>query len=421
VELEGWISWAREQGASDLHLEAGLPATVRIRGELRSVGERVQSQMLAALARDLLGEEQWSAFSSVGSADVARTVKGVRCRINVLRSFRGVGLAIRLLTAPTATLKLLNLHPGLVKLVQSSHGLILVCGPAGSGKTSTLAALLQEINLAEARHIITLESPIEYAITPRRSFVRQREVGRDTPSFAQGLFDAMREDPDVLMVGEMRDPEVMRYTLNAAETGHLVLATVHSATVAEALQRVVGAFPAEIQSGVCAQLGDCLVGAIAQRLVFRDDLHMRIPECEVLMASSGARGIIRQGQFFKLPTVIESSAADGCWSFARYGAWLDANQDWSRAWQATEGGDGESVEPVDVTNCVRGDSAIVRPRTTAALGPSKENGGRKRAFLLAAGSQQAADDGSVLVIDSADDDLSSVLEEAEGKPRRRRL
>src|SRR6202022_264810 len=170
-----------------------------------------------------------------------------------------------LLSSVQPTLRSLNLHPELERLVRPTHGLVLVSGPTGSGKSSTLAALIQEINVREARHVITLESPIEYELVPRRAFIRQREVGRDTPSFERGLLDALREDPDVLMVGEMRDPETMRLTLNAAETGHLVLATVHSATVAEALQRVVNAFPAEVQNAIAAQLADCLLGVVAQR------------------------------------------------------------------------------------------------------------------------------------------------------------
>jgi Tfp pilus assembly pilus retraction ATPase PilT len=136
-----------------------------------------------------------------------------------------------------------------------------------------MAALIQEVNLAEMRHIVTIESPIEYVFKPQRAYIRQREVGRDTPSFEQALIDAMREDPDVLMVGEMRDPQTMRLTLNAAETGHLVLATAHSATSAEALQRVVAAFPSEIQNSVCAQLADCLVAVVCQLAVSRRFAH----------------------------------------------------------------------------------------------------------------------------------------------------
>src|SRR6202022_982931 len=159
-----------------------------------------------------------------------------------------------LLSSVQPTLRSLNLHPELERLVRPTHGLVLVSGPTGSGKSSTLAALIQEINVREARHVITLESPIEYELVPRRAFIRQREVGRDTPSFEQGLYDALREDPDVLMVGGLRDPQAMPLTLNGAEPGPLGLTTLHSPTCAEALQRIVSAFPAEIQSGICAQL-----------------------------------------------------------------------------------------------------------------------------------------------------------------------
>jgi twitching motility protein PilT len=188
-------------------------------------------KLLMDMARTLIGENQWPVFLERRSFDLSKTVRGVRCRINVLQTSRGVGLAIRLLSPFQATVEKLNLHPDLKKLVKNTHGLILICGPTGSGKSSTLAALIQEINLTETRHIVTVESPIEYTFRPRRAYIRQREVGRDTPSFEQALLDALREDPDVLMVGEMRDPETMRLTLSASETGHLVLATVHSSSL----------------------------------------------------------------------------------------------------------------------------------------------------------------------------------------------
>jgi twitching motility protein PilT len=409
MDFESWIAWAREQGASDLHLEAGLPATLRVGGELRAAGERVGSGTLAALARQVLGDARWAEFLVRGSADLSRTAKGVRCRINVLRSARGVGLAIRLLSAPAVTLERLNLHPSLARFAQASHGLLLISGPTGSGKTSTAAAFLQEINLRESRHILTLESPIEYALSPRRSLIRQREVGRDTPSFEQGLYDAMREDPDVLLVGEMRDPEVMRLTLNAAETGHLVIATVHSSTVAEALQRVVAAFPAEIQPGVCAQLGDSLVGAVAQRLVYRREAQMRVPECEVLAGCTAARALIRQGQFFKLPTVLESGAAEGCWSLTRYRAWLEQKQEFLRPAEAAAA---EEAGPELPEVALSAPLPRVKPAKAPARGPALEPEPRVERPAQA----QAGEDG-VLVLDDEPDDLASVLEELE-RPRR---
>ena len=247
ASLQTLVAAALKQGASDLHLESGLPAAVRVRGSLRTSGEPLTAPALSAMAHDLIGPEQWPRFVERRSFDLSRTVAGVRCRINVMQTARGVGLAVRLLASFQATLERLNLHPDLKRLVAAPNGLVLISGPTGCGKSSTMAALIQEINLAEPRHIVTVESPIEYTFRPRRAFIRQREVGRDTPSFEQALLDALREDPDVLMVGEMREPETMRLTLNAAETGHLVLATVHSGTCAEALQRIASAFPAEIQ------------------------------------------------------------------------------------------------------------------------------------------------------------------------------
>ena len=328
LSLESLVHTAQERGASDVHLEGGMPLALRIRGELRTAGEPLTPQALTALARDVIGEDEWGAFVARGSHDASRSVGGARVRLNILRTARGVGFAIRLLSSFQATLPSQNLHPDLRRLVARDNGLVIITGPTGSGKTSTLAALLQEINLSEARHIITVEQPIEYALLPRQSFIRQREVGRDTPSFEQALVDALREDPDVLMVGEMREPHVMRLTLAAAETGHLVLATMHASTAAEALQRIVSSFPAEIQGAVSAQLADCLVGVVAQRLSFRAEPGIRVPECEVLMASTGVRALIRQGQFFKLASAIETGAADGSWSFARYGEWLSRKTDW---------------------------------------------------------------------------------------------
>ena len=328
MNVEGLIAAARDQGASDLHLEPGLPAAVRIRGTLRTTGEPLPAKSLLDSARDLIGAEQWQRFLDRRSFDFSKTIVGVRCRINIFQTARGVAMAIRLLASFQATIEKLNLHPDLKRFVAHTNGLILISGSTGSGKSSTLAALIQEINLSEARHILTIESPIEYTFRPRQAYIRQREVGRDTPSFEQALLDALREDPDVLMVGEMREPETMRLTLNAAETGHLVLATVHSATCAEALQRVVSAFPADIQSGVRAQLADCLVAVICQRLRFRPDLKIRVPECEILVSTMAVKNFIRIGDFYKLISQMETGAEHGMWSFARYQTWLENKKAW---------------------------------------------------------------------------------------------
>ena len=341
MDLETLVASAAANGASDLHLESGLPAAIRVRGSLRTVGEPIPAKNLYEMAQAAIGEAQWPHFVERRSFDFSRTVHGVRCRFNVFQTARGIGFAIRLLSAFQATIERLNLHPDLKKLVSATHGLILVSGATGSGKSSTLAALIQEINLTETRHVVTIESPIEYTFRPRRAYIRQREVGRDTPSFEQALLDSLREDPDVLMVGEMRDPETMRLTLSASETGHLVLATVHSSTCAEALQRVISAFPAEIQSSVAAQVADCLVAVIAQRLRFRQDLNIRVPECEILMPTHSVKNFIRTREFFKITNSLETGAEHGMFTFQRYRTWLDNRAKWSIPEQAAEAPDDE--------------------------------------------------------------------------------
>lgn len=375
MDLDTLIAAAQSQGASDLHLEAGLPAAFRIRGTLQLTGEPVPAAALQNLARDLIGPEQWPGFLERRSHDFSRTLAGVRCRLNVFHTARGIAMAIRVLAAFQATLERLNLHPDLRQLVTHTHGLVLISGPTGSGKSSTLAALIQEINLSEPRHILTVESPIEYSFRPRRAFLRQREVGRDTPSFEQALLDALREDPDVLMVGEMREPETMRLTLNAAETGHLVLATVHSGSCAEALQRVVLAFPSEIQNNICAQLAECLVAVVCQRLRFRPDLNIRVPECEVLRPTVPVKAFIRNRDFFKIPQVLEMGGEHGMWTFERYQAWLARRTDWHLPNPKDETPDDEPARAPDPAN----PKARPLPQTPADARPASTSSWTGRA------------------------------------------
>jgi twitching motility protein PilT len=323
VNLRELIALAKGEGASDLHIEPGLCAVLRVRGNLRSVGEPLSPPIVLEWAREMIGADYWPEFLQRRSFDLSRGIEGLRCRINILQTSRGVGFAIRLLPAFQPTIEGLNLHPDLKQLIDHPHGLVLISGATGSGKTTTLAALIQTINLSDARHIVTIESPIEFSFRPNRAFIRQREVGRDTPSFEQALLDSLREDPDVLMVGELREPETMRLTMNAAETGHLVLATVHSSNCAEALQRIINAFPSEIQSNVAAQMADCLIGVVSQRLQFRPGLNICVPECEVLMANMAVKNFIRNRDFFKIISSIETGAEYGMWSYPRYRAWLD--------------------------------------------------------------------------------------------------
>jgi twitching motility protein PilT len=328
MSLRDWIRKGRELGASDLHLEAETPLVARVRGDLLPVGAAVAGALLQQVAREVLGLEGWNEFLARGSADVSRTVLGVRCRINIFQTVRGVALAVRLLSHFQNNLRACNLHPDLKRLTEATTGLIVVSGPTGSGKSTTLAALIEEINSSSARNIIALESPIEYIFSNRRSYIRQREVPTHSPSFEQALVDALRENPDVLVVGEMRTAEVMRLTLSAAETGHLVIATMHSATCAEALTRICMSFPAESHGSIRAQLADCFVGFVCQRLEFLSEYRLRVPVCEILLPSAAAKGTIRGGQFSQIANVLQTGGDAGMWNFERYLRWVGQKRDW---------------------------------------------------------------------------------------------
>ena len=243
--------------------------------------------------------------------------------------------AVRLLSSFQNTIQDCNLHPDLRRFTLPKSGLVVVSGSTGSGKSTTLAALIEEVNASQRKHIIALESPIEYFFTNRKSYIRQREVPSHTPSFEQAIVDSMRENPDILVIGEMRTPDVMRLTLNAAETGHLVLATMHSSTCAEALARICMSFPSEIQGSIRAQLADCLVGVVCQKLDYLPQLQMRVPQCEVLVANTSARSNIRAGQFSQIISVIQAGGEEGMWSFDRYQRWMEQKKDWIKPSQAT--------------------------------------------------------------------------------------
>jgi twitching motility protein PilT len=328
MTLQEWIRKGRELGASDLHVEADTVPVARVRGMLSPTGSTIAGAVVAQAARELLGTEGWSQFLERGSADLSRTIAGVRCRINIFQTVRGVAMAARLLSSFQNNLRSCNLHPDMKRLSEATSGLVVLSGPTGSGKSTTLAALIEEINSSSSRHIIAVESPIEYLFTNRKSFIRQREIPTHSPSYEQALVDALRENPDVLVVGEMRTPEVMRLTLNAAETGHLVIATMHSATCAEALTRLCMSFPAEIQSGIRAQVADCFVGFVCQRLEFLSEYRLRVPVCEILLPSAASKGTIRGGQFSQIANVLQTGGDVGMWNFDRYQRWVAQKTDW---------------------------------------------------------------------------------------------
>jgi len=386
--FEQWIEAARSLGASDVHLETNTPVVARIRGELQTVGAAVPGDRLLQASQDLLGAEGWAQFQERGSADIAVALRGVRCRASFFQTVRGIAIAIRLLAPSTKDLRACNLHPDFRKFTEAATGLVIISGPTGSGKSTTLAALIEEINGSRARHIVTLESPIEYLFANRQSFIRQREIPTHSPSFEQGIVDALRENPDVLVISEMRTPEVMRLTLNAAETGHLVLATMHSANCAEALSRLCMSFPADLQASVRAQLADCLVAMSCQRLDFVTSQRVRVPRCEILLPSSGARGTIRAGNFSQIPNVLQSGGDEGMWTFERYHRWMQQVGEWVRP--AT---DASTYAVGDPSTALGGLSYRPGSRSAGSAGQSGPaaassagRGGRPEAMRAASGS-----------------------------------
>lgn len=299
-------------GASDIHLTVGMPPIFRVDGSLLPQGDRpLTEDELAAAARVLADDEQLHELAVAGEVDFAVTVADtVRMRCNIYHQQRHTAMALRLLPLIIPTADDLRLPPIVVAQADKPRGLVLITGPTGSGKSSTLAALLDHINHTKKRHIITLENPIEYVHTPDQCMINQREVGSDTGSFAAGLRAALRQDPDVILVGEMRDLETISTAITAAETGHLVFGTLHTKGAANTVDRIIDVFPASQQDQVRIQLADVLECAIGQTLLPKRGGGRRAA-FEVMVGTSAVRSLIRQNKSFQLISAIQSGKRQG--------------------------------------------------------------------------------------------------------------
>ncbi len=310
--LERLLAEAVRRGASDLLLVAGSPPAARVDGRLLSlpVGTLV-ADALAALFEPHLGARQRRVLRDEGSVDFTLRLAagagdggegadGWRFRANLHRQRGALAAALRALPRRVPTLEELNLPAALAELVAPTRGLVLLCGPTGAGKSSTLAALVGHLNRTRAAHVITIEDPVEYEHSSRQCLVEQVEVGSDTPSFAAALRAALRQDPDVILVGEMRDLETVATALTAAETGHLILATLHTNDVAQAVHRIVDVFPGDQQAQIRQQLALCLHAIVTQQLVPRRDRRGRVPALEILTATYAVRSHIRGEQTHRL-------------------------------------------------------------------------------------------------------------------------
>jgi len=313
LDLEMVLREACVQQATDIHLTAGLPPMLRIAGELFPLlQEPLTPAMLEEIVRELLTEEQYQRFCTRGQADRAYGIPGLsRFRVNAYRQRGSPALAIRVIPWEIPSVEDLGLPPVAISLVQRPQGLLVITGPTGSGKTTSLAALVEYLNQTRRLHILTLEDPIEYLHKHRLSMVNQREVGSDTPSFAQGLRSALREDPDVIMVGEMRDLETMATAISAAETGHLVLASLHTPDAPQTVDRLIDSFPPAQQRQIRLQVASVLLGVIAQRLVPRADGRGLVAAFEVLVNTPAIANLIRSEKIHQIRAAMETGRSQG--------------------------------------------------------------------------------------------------------------
>lgn len=313
ADIKELLEHAVEKGASDLHLTQDLPPMIRIDGELHSTSyEILNRDQTKKMIYGLLNDKQKIKFEEELELDLSLYVPGLcRFRVNVHMQKGSVEAAFRVIPNVIKTIDQLGLPPIINELARKPNGLVLVTGPTGVGKTTTLAAMVDLINSERRCLIVSIEDPIEYVHKHKKSIIKQREVGIDTRSFANALKHALRQDPNVILVGEMRDLETISTAITAAETGHLVLSTLHTPDAPQTIDRLVDIFPPHQQEQIKVQLAGCLQGVICQQLLSRKDKKGRVPACEIMVATSAVRSLIREHKTEQLLTVIQTGGQYG--------------------------------------------------------------------------------------------------------------
>lgn len=305
---------ANAANASDVHLTVGVPPKIRINGTLTTVENEdiLQPEDTLAMANEIMNQTQKQVFEEKGEVDLSHEITGEgRYRVSIFRQRGNVALVLRLINTVVPSPDKLGIPQSIIDLYQKKRGLILVTGPTGSGKSTTLASIINVINAKRDAHIITLEEPIEYLHTHKRSIVNQREIGTDTESYANALRAALREDPDVILVGEMRDFETISVAVTAAETGHLVLSTLHTIGAVDTVDRVIDVFPPHQQPQIRAQLANVLEAVISQQLMPTIDGDKRVAAFEVMHANPAVRNLIREGKTHQLLSVMQTNRQSG--------------------------------------------------------------------------------------------------------------
>lgn len=313
AKIDSFFKLMAEQNASDLHLSSGNPPILRINGQLVRVDyPELENDSLKEMVYEIAPEIKIKEFEETGDVDFGYEIPGLaRYRVNFLNQKNGIAAVFRLIPSKILTLEDLGLPPVLKKMAMLPKGMVLVTGPTGSGKSTTLAAMIDYANLHRHDHILTVEDPIEFVHRSQQSLVNHREVGSHTKSFAAALRGALREDPDIILVGEMRDLETIELALTAAATGHLVFGTLHTSNAAKTIDRVIDVFPTNQQNQIRATLSESLKGVIAQNLFRRVDKPGRVASLEILICDSAIANLIREGKTHQIPGMIQVGKKKG--------------------------------------------------------------------------------------------------------------
>jgi len=312
-KIDRLLDIVKSANASDLHLVSGSVPIIRVDGRLEKTRHRhLSDDEIRQLLYEILTDDQIREFEKSGDIDLAYGIEGMaRFRVNVYNTYTGAAAAIRIITARPLGLDALGFSPAVAELAENKSGLILVTGPTNSGKTTTLAALVDHINTQYSKHIITLEDPIEYVHTSRNSLISQRQVGLHSETFASGLRAALREDPDVVLVGEMRDIETIGLAVTAAEVGLLVMGTLHTNSASSTVDRIIEVFPVDQQQQIRVMLADSLGGIVSQQLLHRSDGVGRVVAYEMMVRTTSIASMIRERKNFQIPTAIQTGGKQG--------------------------------------------------------------------------------------------------------------
>ena len=307
------LTFSKERGASDLHLSAGEPPIIRVHGDIQKVDlPPLQKEDVHSMLYDILNDHQRKIFEENKEIDFALDFRGIaRYRVNAFYQSRGEAIVFRTIPAKVMTLEELNLPKILADLTNKTKGLVLVTGPTGSGKSTTLAAMMDYVNQNKKVHILTIEDPIEFVYEPKLSLINQRELGTNTHSFANALRSALREDPDVILVGELRDLETISLAMTAAETGHLVFGTLHTSSAAKTVDRVIDVFPSEQQSQIRAMFAESILAVITQNLLKRSDGTGRVAALEIMIGTPAIRNLVREGKVAQIPGIMQTGKQFG--------------------------------------------------------------------------------------------------------------